>query len=107
MAYLPTDRRVALACGATLPEHAHGAVMFADITGFTPLAEFLAQALGSRQGAEELTTLLNRVYSALITQIERFGGSVVGFSGDAITCWFDDLGSWGIGGRSWRSGANL
>src|SRR3954451_5325860 len=99
MAYLPTDRRAALAYGATLPERAHGAVMFADVTGFTPLAEALAQNLGSRQGAEELTTLLNRVYSALITQIEQFGGSVVGFSGDAITCWFDDtgIGSWELG----------
>jgi predicted ATPase/class 3 adenylate cyclase len=90
--YLPPDRRAALACGATLPEHTHGAAMFADITGFTPLAEALAQNLGARHGAEALTALLNQVYSALITQLERFGGSVVGFSGDAITCWFDDMG---------------
>jgi len=89
-AYLPIDRRAALACGATLPDRAHGAVMFADVTGFTLLAESLVQALGPRRGAEELTALLNQVYSALITQIEQFGGSVVGFSGDAITCWFDE-----------------
>jgi len=88
--YLPIDRRAALLHGAMLPDRAHGAVMFADITGFTPLAESLVQALGSRRGAEELTALLNQVYSALISQIEQFGGSVVGFSGDAITCWFDD-----------------
>jgi class 3 adenylate cyclase len=88
--YLPIDRRAALLRDAMLPDRAHGAVMFADVTGFTPLAESLVQALGSRRGAEELTALLNQVYSALITQIEQFGGSVVGFSGDAITCWFDD-----------------
>ncbi len=88
--YLPIDRRAALLRDATLPDRAHGAVMFADVTGFTPLAESLAQALGSRRGAEELTALLNQVYSALVTQIEQFGGSVIGFSGDAITCWFDE-----------------
>jgi len=88
--YLPIDRRAALVGGTTLPDRAHGAVMFADVTGFTPLAEALAQGLGPRRGAEELTALLNQVYSALITQIEQFGGSVVGFSGDAITCWFDE-----------------
>src|SRR5689334_10146274 len=75
--------------------------MFADVTGFTPLAEALAQARGSRRGAEELTALLNQVYSALITPIEQFGGSVIGFSGDAITCWFDDQrmgdGGWEMG----------
>jgi hypothetical protein len=97
--YLPTDRRAALAYGTTLPEHAYGAAMFADVTGFTPLAEALTQDLGPRHGAEELTALLNQVYSALITQIERFGGTVVGFSGDAITCWFDDtgVGGWELG----------
>ena len=26
----------------------------------------------------------------LIVQVERYGGSVISFAGDAITCWFDD-----------------
>src|SRR5262245_31730491 len=88
-AYLPQDRRHALARGVDLPDRAYGAVMFADVTGFTPLAEALSQSLGPRRGAEELTALLNQVYTALIAQVHGFGGSVVGFSGDAITCWFD------------------
>src|SRR5689334_20414330 len=88
--YIAQDRRAALACGVEYPRRASGAVMFADVTGFTPLAEALALAYGPRRGAEELTALLNQVYDALIAQVERFGGSVVGFSGDAITCWFDD-----------------
>ena len=32
---------------------------------------------------------INSVYDALIGEVDRFGGSVISFSGDAITCWFD------------------
>ena len=39
-AYLPQDRRQALAQGADLPEHTHGAALFADISGFTPLTDW-------------------------------------------------------------------
>ncbi|MEZ4767383.1 MAG: tetratricopeptide repeat protein [Caldilineales bacterium] len=88
-AYIPIDRRHALARGQELPERAAGAALFADISGFTPLTERLARALGAQRGAEELTVTLNRVYDALIAEVHRFGGSVLGFSGDAITCWFD------------------
>jgi class 3 adenylate cyclase len=89
-AYLPQDRLRALARGAALPDRTSGAALFADISGFTPLAERLARELGPRRGVEELTQRLNTVYDALITQVERFGGSVISFAGDAITCWFDE-----------------
>jgi adenylate cyclase len=88
-AYIPIDRRQALARGEALPDRVWGAVLFADISGFTPLTEALARTLGSRRGAEELTRQLNAVYDSLIAEVDRYGGSVVGFSGDAITCWFD------------------
>src|SRR3954447_12855604 len=88
-AYLPTDRLHALAGGVTLPSRARGTVLFADISGFTPLTEALVRALGPHRGAEELTRQLNLVYDALIGQVENFRGTVIGFSGDAITCWFD------------------
>jgi len=39
--------------------------------------------------AEELTAQLNRVFQALIDELHRFGGHVIYFSGDAITCWID------------------
>jgi class 3 adenylate cyclase len=39
IAYLPTDRRIALVQGQTLAEHTTGAALFADISGFTPLTE--------------------------------------------------------------------
>ncbi len=89
--YLPADRYLALERGATLPARTHGAALFADISGFTGLTEVLADALGTRLGVEELTRQLNRVYDTLIAQVDLHGGSVIGFSGDAITCWFEDL----------------
>lgn len=89
-AYIPTDRRYVLARGADLPNHTMGAALFADISGFTPLTEGLVQALGPQRGAEELTHWLNKIYDALIAEIENYRGSVISFSGDAITCWFDD-----------------
>lgn len=89
IAYIPIDRRLALAAGRELPEWSQGAALFADISGFTPLTEMLARQLGARRGAEELTRQLNRVYDALIAALHHYGGSVIGFSGDAITCWLD------------------
>jgi class 3 adenylate cyclase len=88
--YLSQDRLRALARGETLPDRAHGSALFADISGFTALTEGLRESLGARRGAEELTKTLGAVYSALISQIEKFGGSVIAFAGDAALCWFDD-----------------
>ena len=87
--YLPMDRRQALMRGESLPDRTSGAALFADISGFTPLTAALAQELGLQRGAEELTRLLNEVYGALIAEVHGYGGSVIGFSGDAITCWLD------------------
>jgi len=89
-AYIPIDRRQAMARGEHLPDRARGAALFADISGFTPLTEALERELGPQRGAEELTRQLNRVYDALIAEVHRYGGSVIGFGGDAITCWFDN-----------------
>src|SRR4051794_27374046 len=88
--YLATDRRYALARGVTLPTNADGAALFADVAGFTPLAEALAREFGAHRGVEELTNRLNHVYEALTDAVHTYGGSVVGFSGDAMTCWFDN-----------------
>jgi class 3 adenylate cyclase/tetratricopeptide (TPR) repeat protein len=88
-AYLPQDRLHALARGETLPEHAAGTVLFADISGFTPLTEALNAALGPSGGAEALYQQINQIYTALVSQVEAWHGSVIGFAGDALTCWFD------------------
>jgi len=87
--YIPIDRRQTMAEGKDLPDRARGAALFADISGFTPLTEALVQELGPQRGAEELTRQLNRVYDVLIAKVHHYGGSVIGFSGDAITCWFE------------------
>jgi class 3 adenylate cyclase/tetratricopeptide (TPR) repeat protein len=87
--YIPADRRVALSRGQSLPDRTIGAVLFADISGFTPLTEMLSKKLGPQRGAEEVTHQLNRIYGALIAQVHNYRGSVINFSGDAITCWFD------------------
>ena len=87
--YIPIDRRQALAEEKTIPEWVIGATLFADISGFTPLTEALVQELGPNRGAEELTRILNQIFDAIINDLHRFGGSVMTFSGDAITCWLD------------------
>lgn len=86
--YIPSDRRHALASGYHLPNRDEGAVLFADIAGFTLLTRALVQTLGVQRGVEELTHQLNQVFTALIEEVDRYQGSVVMFSGDAITCWF-------------------
>ncbi|MBN1877647.1 MAG: adenylate/guanylate cyclase domain-containing protein, partial [Anaerolineae bacterium] len=62
------------------------AILFADVSGFTPLTESLAQK--GPEGPEELTRLLNHYFSRMIALIEAEGGEVVKFSGDAVTVVF-------------------
>src|SRR4051794_1399041 len=87
-AYLPIDRYLALLEESELPDRASGAVLFADISGFTQLTETLSQQFGPRLGSEKLTRYLNLTYEPLIELVHTYRGSVIGFSGDAITCWF-------------------
>jgi len=89
-AYIARDRRWALATRQEMPDRVVGAALFADISGFTPLTEALAQELGPQRGAEELTANLGRVFHAVIQELDRRGGDVIYFSGDAITCWLDE-----------------
>jgi predicted ATPase/class 3 adenylate cyclase len=89
-AYIPMDRRLALTRGVSLPDQTTGAALFADIAGFSLLTDTLVREAGRKQGAEEVTRQLNQVYTALIAHIHAHRGSVVHFTGDAITCWFDE-----------------
>ncbi len=88
--YLPTDRRHALVNRQPLADRSHGAALFADIAGFTPATDMIAQSFGSQRGAEELLVILNHIYRNLIEQVDRYGGSTINFAGDSITIWFDD-----------------
>lgn len=94
LAFIPEDRRLALAGGRALPDRAVGSVLFADISGFTPLTAALAQELGVQRGAEEVLNQINPVYEALIAELHRYGGSVMGFAGDSIICWLDGDDGW-------------
>ena len=58
------------------------AVLFADISGFTPLTERLAQR--GPAGAEEMSHLLDAYFGQLIDLITAHGGDVVKFAGDAL-----------------------
>ncbi|MEX2500995.1 MAG: AAA family ATPase, partial [Trueperaceae bacterium] len=88
-AYLPQDRRRALVAGRELPDRQHGGAVFADLSGFTALTERFSSLLGPLRGAEEMGVWLRRIYEALIFRVEEEGGSVLGFSGDAIACFYD------------------
>ena len=58
------------------------AVLFADISGFTALAEQLARQ--GPAGAEELGGILNDYFGQLTALIAEHGGDVVKFAGDAL-----------------------
>lgn len=97
LAFIPEDRRLALAAGRDLPDRANGSVLFADISGFTPLTAALAQELGVQRGAEEVLNQINPVYEAIIAELHQYSGSVLGFAGDSITCWLNgDDGARGV-----------
>ena len=87
--YIAGDRRRALAAGVPMADRVSGSAIFADISGFTPLTEALAKELGPQRGAEELGVILNVVYDAVLEQLHQHGGSVLYFSGDAVTCWLE------------------
>ncbi len=88
-AYLPLDRRVALANGHALPSDVRGTALEADLSGFTALTEALTKEYGEQRGAEELARRLNILYDGLLTEVHRYGGTVLYFSGDAFTSWLD------------------
>ena len=58
--------------------------MIADISGFTKLAEHYGK-LGD-VGVEQLSLTLNKIFSVMIDMIEKWGGDIIKFAGDAIIC---------------------
>jgi class 3 adenylate cyclase len=58
------------------------AILFADVSGFTPLAERLAQR--GPAGAEELSGLLNAYFGQLTALIAAHAGEVITFAGDGL-----------------------
>lgn len=79
-----------------------GSVLFADLSGFTALSEELS-ALG-KQGAEEITRIVNDLFGALLEDVERYEGLLLKFGGDAMTVYFGgDYHAW----RAARAGLAL
>lgn len=82
-------------------ERFSAAVLFADISGFTPLAERLAQR--GPAGAEDLSGLLTAYFGQLTALIAAHAGEVVTFAGDGL------LAAWPAAGEdlaapTWRAG---
>lgn len=61
-------------------------LVFGDISGFTPLVE-QRSAMG-RRGGEEVTDLLNLVFTDLLSIAREEGGDVLKFGGDAFLLMF-------------------
>jgi class 3 adenylate cyclase/predicted ATPase len=71
-------------------EFLHGTLLFSDVSGFTAMSEKLS-TLG-REGAEQVTDIINRYFSAMLTIIFAHGGDVFKFGGDALLVFFSDVG---------------
>eukprot|EP00054_Salpingoeca_dolichothecata_P023737 m.159329 g.159329 ORF g.159329 m.159329 type:complete len:1404 (+) comp24791_c0_seq2:67-4278(+) len=63
-----------------------GAVLFSDASGFTALTERLDKKgkESGKSGAEGLCVVLNDFFSRLLAIVEKYGGDVVKFAGDAL-----------------------
>jgi hypothetical protein len=61
--YVSIDCHHAIAKGETLPNRVHGAALFADILGFTPLTTALAAKLDRQRGAEVVLDYVNPMYA--------------------------------------------
>ena len=87
---LPYVPRLAVDWLAHAPEETFrevdGTMVFIDISGFTKLSERLAAA--GKQGAENLTDILNGVFTRLLDLSYERGGGLVKFGGDALLLLF-------------------
>lgn len=63
-----------------------GTLVFVDVSGFTALSERLARR--GKEGAEELTNVLDGMFSGLLDAAGQLGGSLLKFGGDALLIFF-------------------
>ncbi|MDI6739492.1 MAG: adenylate/guanylate cyclase domain-containing protein, partial [Candidatus Edwardsbacteria bacterium] len=61
-------------------------LMLADVTGFTTLSERLSRI--GKEGAEEVTGIINSYFSPIIKIVHNYGGDVICFIGDALSISF-------------------
>ena len=67
-------------------EFVEATMLYADISGFTPMSERLTQ-LG-REGAEIITSIVNDYFAAMVEVIARYKGDLFKFAGDALSVCF-------------------
>lgn len=97
----------------TFTRQFYGAVLTADVCGFTSLTERSAASKRGLETVEELMIAVNNYFNELIDTVHRHGGDVVQFAGDCMIVVFESeaaarlagerlnaLGSAGNGGRS-------
>ena len=63
-------------------EFVEGTLLFADISGFTAMSEKLSQI--GREGAEEVTAVVNRYFDAMLDILRAHDGQLIRFGGDAL-----------------------
>lgn len=64
-----------------------GSMAFVDISGFTAMSERLAR-LG-REGAEEVSDIINSIFTRLLAVAYGNGASLLKFGGDALLLFFE------------------
>ncbi|MEA3018579.1 MAG: hypothetical protein QOI47_103, partial [Actinomycetota bacterium] len=64
-----------------------GTLVFADVSGFTRLSERLARS-GGRAGAEEMGSVVDRLFDELLTAAALRGGEMLKYGGDAALLFF-------------------
>ncbi len=77
-----TEREAPETPGIPVAESRLTSVLFADLVGFTPLSE--------TRDAEDVRELLSRYFAECRTVIDRYGGTVEKFIGDAV------MAIWGV-----------
>ena len=63
-------------------EFVEGTLLFADISGFTAMSERLSQI--GREGAEEVTAVVNSYFDAMLDILRAHNGQLIRFGGDAL-----------------------
>ena len=63
-----------------------GTAVFVDISGFTKLSEALASR--GREGAEQISEVINASFTSILVVAYGAGGSLLKFGGDALLLWF-------------------
>jgi class 3 adenylate cyclase/predicted ATPase len=73
--------------GQVSGEFREGTALFADVSGFTAMSEKLS-ALG-KEGAEEMTGVVNGFFEAMLEISDGYGGDLLKFGGDALLIFFE------------------